>query len=165
MTTNLDLAKVVAAHVQIGTVALRKATVASAINPAAPPTELTLTQSHRATYKREGTSARLEVALDFHFLAVEERASESAVEAIKLEATYVLLYVVPEGQEYPDECLSAFAWLNGSYNVWPYWRELVQTVAGRVGLGSITIPVYRPKVVKLPAEKQLELAEGKPVEA
>ncbi len=159
MTTNLDLARVVASHVQIEAIALRAATVRSGVNPMATPDTLTLSQSHRASYKREGSSPRLEVVLDFQFVAMEEAAGASPHEAVKLDATYAIYYALPEGQEYPAESLKAFAWLNGAYNAWPYWRELVQTVTGRVGLGSISIPVYRPQVVTV-QDDQLQLPEG-----
>jgi preprotein translocase subunit SecB len=39
--------------------------------------------------------------------------------------------------------LDAFAMYNGLYNVWPYWREFVQSTSARMGMPPIVLPVYR----------------------
>jgi hypothetical protein len=38
---------------------------------------------------------------------------------------------------------SAFATINEVFNAWPCWREYVQNVVARMGLPSITVPVFR----------------------
>lgn len=153
MTTNLDLAKTVAMHVQLHGVALQKAAVASAVDTTRPPQELELQQSHRASYQRAESSPEwLEVYLDFDFRARDSQTAETPLDVVDLHATFVLRYSVPAEEEFSPEALAQFAWLNGSYNAWPYWRELVQTVTGRVGLSAITVPVYRPKVEKVPSQ-------------
>lgn len=149
MTTNLDLAKVVAIHVEILAVVLRRASTHASINPLQPPPEVAVNQSHRASYSRDGLAPKLEVELDFEFRAMDESKPESPVEVCKLQATFLLVYSLPEGREFPQESLEHFAWLNGTYNAWPYWRELVQSAAGRIGLAGVTIPVYRPAVKKI----------------
>lgn len=42
-----------------------------------------------------------------------------------------------------DECLSQFAQHNVPFNVWPYWREIVQSACSRMGLPRIVLPPHR----------------------
>lgn len=151
VTTNLELAKVVAKHVQIRSIALRSARVESEIDPLAPPKELQPSQGYRARYERLGEhNEQLRVVMEFEFHAQrlgEDEAPHDGV--VHLAATYVLDYSLPENLELSANALEQFAILNGAYNAWPYWRELVQTVTGRVGLVAITVPVYRPKVMNV----------------
>lgn len=147
MTTNLDLAKVVAQYVELQAVSLASASVNASIDPMSLPDDLKLRQGHRASYSRSGESGeRLLVVLEFDFHANDEKEGETAQEVVGLEAVFHLRYSLPPGTDCPAEALEQFAWLNGAYNAWPYWRELVQTVTGRVGLAAVTVPVFRPKV-------------------
>ncbi len=46
----------------------------------------------------------------------------------------------------PDElgpALEEFARFNVGYHVWPYWREYVQSLCGRMGIPPIPIPLYQ----------------------
>ena len=63
---------------------------------------------------------------------------------LKVQASLRAVYLLSKDvSEYPEDALRPFAELNGTYNMWPYWRELVQSVAQRVGLSSIVAPVFR----------------------
>lgn len=42
-----------------------------------------------------------------------------------------------------EASLGAFARINGIYNAWPYFREVVQSTVSRMGLPPLVIPVYR----------------------
>lgn len=156
MTTNLDLARIVATKVQLRSVALQAATVNAAVDQLSPPPSLAPAQAHRARYRRSGDGGeRLQVAMDFEFRAVANGESDpTEADAVNLTATYLLEYSLPPDLELPEPALEQFAWLNGAYNAWPYWRELVQTVTGRVGLVAITVPVYRPKI------REVDLGNG-----
>jgi preprotein translocase subunit SecB len=39
--------------------------------------------------------------------------------------------------------IKAFAKSNGMLNVWPYWREFVQSITSRAGLPPLTVPLFR----------------------
>jgi hypothetical protein len=68
----------------------------------------------------------------------DENESEMPV---SIKATFVLFYAVDSFDGIEDEHLKAFSGTNGVFNAWPYWRELVQNVTGRMGL---TIPIVVP---------------------
>jgi preprotein translocase subunit SecB len=56
--------------------------------------------------------------------------------------------------------------MNGIYNIWPYWREYVQTTTSRLGLPPLTLPVLTGESLQKlyqeeEKEKQDEHEEGK----
>lgn len=165
MTTNIELAKQVSKHVELLLVALRKAEIRTDFDPFDMPDGIGLQQQYRCSYDAsEHTShGRLSVYVDLSFAAREQTQDNEAHstgspdfseanlgrELVALDATFLLTYSISSEIELTPECLEQFANVNGPYNVWPYWRELVQTASGRVGLGGITVPVFRPVVFEL----------------
>lgn len=66
---------------------------------------------------------------------------------LQCSALYYLDYIFrveggPVGGE-RDRYFSAFANVNGLYNIWPYYRELVQSFSSRMGMPPVILPVYR----------------------
>lgn len=82
---------------------------------------------------------------------------------VDLTATFLATYRLEDASSYPQDALHHFADLNGTLNVWPYWRELVQSFAGRAGLPGVVVPVYRPRVKQIPEQEQLQIPEGSKV--
>jgi hypothetical protein len=157
VTTNLDRAQLVSKSVQLQAIALKDAKVSSNLNIVDPTPELTLSQNYRASaLVFEGTDDALMVFVELRFEA-RKKDEEPAAPIVELMATYTLAYRLPNARALPHDALQHFAELNGAYNVWPYWRELVQTVCGRVGIGSIVIPVFRPPVRELHPEEEEQL--------
>lgn len=148
VTTNIELAKKVAKHVELLTVALRRADLTADFDPLELPPELSLSQGYRAGFEPDNHSetGRIAVSVDFKFSAKHEDTDD----VLNLDATFLLVYSVDKSVSWDPVCLEHFANINGPYNVWPYWRELVQSVTGRVGLASVTVPVFRP------AERQVD---------
>lgn len=73
---------------------------------------------------------------------------------VSIMATFELTYLVPKETKVTQEQLNDFARLNGMYNVWPYWREFVQSMVTRMNLPPLVLPLFRVK----DAVKQLEEA-------
>jgi preprotein translocase subunit SecB len=61
----------------------------------------------------------------------------------EIEGTFVAFYSLESIENFTDENLQAFAQVNGVFNVWPYWRELAQSMVSRMGLPPFTVPVFR----------------------
>lgn len=144
MPTNIERAGMVARQVELLSVSLQQAVVHSNVDPLDPPEQLQLRQGYQAHYElsdKRPDQLHVSVALDF---SAADSAEEAAEEHAALSATFRLVYALNDASEQPPDALQHFAELNGVYNVWPYWRELVQTVSGRIGLASIVIPVFRP---------------------
>jgi hypothetical protein len=143
VTTNIELAKEIARYVQLEMVLLRRADIVADFDPYEAPSEMELIQGYRCGYDAADhpETGRISISIDLKFAA--KRMDEGG-DAVTLEATFLLIYLIDKTKELNETCLEHFANVNGPYNAWPYWRELVQSATGRVGLGGITVPVFRP---------------------
>jgi hypothetical protein len=83
--------------------------------------------------------------------------SESGKPIINIDASFLLTYKVKDFDGLTKRGFGAFGDINGIYNAWPYWREFVQNTIGRMGLPTLTIPVFRIAGSKEspPASKQV----------
>jgi hypothetical protein len=146
----MERAGLIARQVELHSVSLSKADLVSHVDPLLSPEELQLRQSYRAHYELpKRHPEHLFVYVDLNFAAGVRTDEETGADQLVLDATYLLVYELKSAEEKPEDALQHFAELNGTYNVWPYWRELVQTVTGRVGLAAIVVPVFRPRSRKL----------------
>lgn len=62
---------------------------------------------------------------------------------VRIAAEFHLDYVLPEDVEATEEELDTFARVNGVFNAWPYFREVIQATLARMALPAVTIPVFR----------------------
>jgi preprotein translocase subunit SecB len=92
------------------------------------------------------------VTAKFHFEAFTESKTQKPV--IFIDATFLLAYKIENFEGLTQKGFEQFANLNGIYNAWPYWREFVQNTVTRMGLPSLTIPVYR--IVQPKTKKSIE---------
>lgn len=70
--------------------------------------------------------------------------SEGVEVVASIEALFLVSYSEKHSEAEPwleQECLVEFAKKNVPFNVWPYWRELVQTACSRMGLQRVVLPV------------------------
>jgi preprotein translocase subunit SecB len=63
--------------------------------------------------------------------------------AVRVEAIFQLLYDLPPSDDMTQLHFDAFGEINGLFNLWPFWRELVQNMTVRMGLPPLTLPVRR----------------------
>lgn len=146
MATNLELAGNVAKDVAIQSVSLADAIVQSSFDPLAMPAVVQVATANRASYDlKETDPPRLYVRTDFDS-KISAQVAEQSDTILRIRASFVLVYSLAPARVYSSKSLYHFAWLNGVYNAWPYWREFAQATAARCGLGAIVMPVYRPKV-------------------
>jgi len=73
---------------------------------------------------------------------------------VSIMATYELIYLLSKDMKVSQEELNDFARLNAMFNVWPYWREFVQSTITRMNLPPLVLPLFRIKE----AAKQVEQA-------
>lgn len=98
----------------------------------------------------------LDVRLDFNVSFGEKPG-------ISLLCSYIIEYGLdsPPPVDSRDALLSAFAKVNGAYNVWPYLREIVQTTCSRMSVPSPVLPIFR---VVRPKGKGIRADVTKPAE-
>jgi hypothetical protein len=92
------------------------------------------------SYAEDTEAKQLNVMISFVLKTARSDENESEM-PVSIKATFVLFYAVDSFDGIEDEHLKAFSGMNGVFNAWPYWRELVQNVTGRMGL---TIPIVVP---------------------
>ena len=74
-------------------------------------------------------------------LSVNASLAVSAGDFVRITAEFVVDYTVDKTIPFNNEAASAFGRMNGIHNVWPYWREYVQSISVRLGLPPITLPL------------------------
>lgn len=147
MTTNLDRASLVSRNVAIESVNLTHTEMKTSFDPLEAPEIARLTQRFRCRF--ELSPARLDRVLVHVNLMLDGTGAEGAQEEqhlVGINATFLAVYRLQVARSYPSDALRHFAELNGTYNVWPYWRELVQTFAARAGMGGLVVPVFEPPI-------------------
>lgn len=63
--------------------------------------------------------------------------------AVEVEAVFLLTYSISDLKGLLQSHYESFAQTNGVYNAWPYWREYLQNAITRMGLPTLTVPVFR----------------------
>lgn len=80
----------------------------------------------------------------------DDETGDEAQEQLEIVGVFLLSYRIreerqPQLLEEPIEVaasdLTSFAHFNATFNAWPYWREFVQSITGRMGLPVVTIPI------------------------
>lgn len=111
---------------------------------------------HSTEVQADKENGYIVVIAKFHFEAFIETKSQEPV--IVIDASFLLAYKIENFEGLTQDAFEQFANLNGIYNAWPYWREFVQNTIVRMGLPSLTIPVFRvvkpPKVIKRKVTKK-----------
>jgi preprotein translocase subunit SecB len=60
-----------------------------------------------------------------------------------VEATFELEYEVKGGEPIEPRDVEHFAFANGTFQAWPYWREYAQSATSRMGVPPLVIGVYK----------------------
>lgn len=91
----------------------------------------------------------IRILADFKIEAVDDSNTEESnlhpnkKTGFSINASFILLYCLPIDTGFSIDDLNMFANVNGIFNCWPYWRELVQSLTTRMGLTSLTIPLLK----------------------
>lgn len=137
--SKLALASAVASRVEMVDLHQCSASYTRIDDLSSNPTEL-LSKTHTITKQRIDN---LQIEVTVHCSVRAETAEQK--EFINIESRFAVTYKVPSFEELTEEHIDAFGEVNGTYNVWPYWREFVQNATMRMGLTPLTLPVYRPR--------------------
>ncbi|MDE2873838.1 MAG: hypothetical protein OXU69_09890 [Gemmatimonadota bacterium] len=160
MPTNVERASLVSRHVQIESATLIDTRMKSTLHTIDQPATFRLGNWFRCRHELSPSDHdRLLVYVELKFEASPEGETDSGIAVVDLNATFLATYRLASASAFPEDALHHFADLNGTLNVWPYWRELVQSFAGRAGLPGVVVPVFRPRVKRIPEQKELEMPE------
>lgn len=94
--------------------------------------------SFRSTTRQDLEEKKIVVRAHFDVCSEAEAGREKL---LHIEATFCAVYNVDSTEGFEQENLDAFGRMNGIYNLWPYWREYVQSTTVRLGLPPLTLQV------------------------
>jgi preprotein translocase subunit SecB len=141
-TNPFELAAVVSDRVQISDVRILKSSTEFSTIRDIDDLDLVLTSKVRVEHSVNEDKTQIMVRPSFSLRGTS--SAELGTETLlSISCQFLLVYDVTTVADIPDANLQAFAQLNGVYNSWPYWREYVQNMVGRMGLPRLVIPVFR----------------------
>lgn len=156
MPTNLERASLVSRSVEIESVNLASVAMNTDLDEETASALLRLSQRYRGRYELPAPdSNKVFVHVDFRFEAHTADDGEPDRRVADIEAEFLVIYRTKATSVFPADALRHFAGLNGTYNAWPYWRELVQSLTARAGMSGVTVPVFKPRVRKVEVQESL----------
>ena len=110
--------------------------------PAAGPPKPTpeLRQSITVNSSRTTQPPAIVVQISFSLVGADAEKREG----LHVEATFGLMYLTRSVEPIAPEVLAEFSQTVGVQNVWPYWREFVQSMTARMGLPPLRMPLLNP---------------------
>ncbi|HBL6925836.1 TPA: hypothetical protein LSH87_003745 [Citrobacter koseri] len=93
-----------------------------------------------ANDKKQFYSFRYDVGARLISPEAPDESSDEDESILTIEACFEAIYIAKK--ELSEEELEAFGTNNVGYNVWPYWREYLQSTCTRLGVNPIRIPFY-----------------------
>lgn len=91
----------------------------------------------RSSRPREGT-----LYCGVRFEANAQQRSDNCFR-VNIFAEYSLIYEIPADLFLSDTTAAFFARRNAVFNAWPFFRELMHSTAGRMGIPPLLLPVFR----------------------
>jgi hypothetical protein len=147
--SQVALAMDVSARVQIRAITLLTTTAKRPPLAAKLPTNIELIIDVQHDFNEQKQEVGVRVCCGLLGREPDQKHNDPTLE---IRAEYWLLYSLSNTEGLREENFRAFADLNGVYNVWPYWREYVQSTVARMGMPPLPIPVFRPLDLR-PSEK------------
>lgn len=140
----MDLAIPVSDRVQIRDVRLIQCNsrVESSAFAAPHPPRFQASYKHEASTQAAPDCTQIAVVARFHFSAIREGEKPGAP-CIDIDASFLVTYVAEGLTGVGPENFNSFGALNGVFNAWPYWRELLHSLISRMGLPAFVLPVMR----------------------
>jgi preprotein translocase subunit SecB len=131
-----DEARKLIACAQLQSIRFVKFTLSLALQEDSSAEEVELSTSSKSTGKISATGMTL-----IFDLRVRGKSRERNV--IDISGRVEAIYDLPDSEPPTEPQMNAFAKTNGMLNVWPYWREYVQSATLRAGLPPLTLPLFR----------------------
>jgi hypothetical protein len=107
------------------------------------PCPAVATVGHGCKAARHAEQGQIHVEANFHFELRDQNLGAQADPMVLIRAVFTLSYHVSNLENISDDEINAFGTTSGSVSSWPYWRELLSSTMGRMGLPPMTLPSYR----------------------
>ncbi len=84
-----------------------------------------------------------EVVAVLRFRLQASNLKDRSLQSFHIVAEFHAHYSLDKTVKASAAALDRFAATNGVFNLWPYWREFVQSMSTRMGLPPLTVPSFR----------------------
>ncbi len=102
------------------------------------PIEFKVSHAEKSEVKRE----EIRTFITFRLTgSVAERAGRAKV--VESTCIFAADYRAPRGSKFSPLDVRAFTSTNALMNMWPYWREYIQSMAARANLPFVTVPLLQ----------------------
>lgn len=121
-----------------------------------PPTPPDLGISIDSKFEDRKADQSLHVLVTFAVFPVDQEGRAADPAQFRVEATYRATYFYPPGYVIDKKDATDFSNRNAPFNLYPYWRELVHSVSGRMEIPFGPLPLYRvppPQAKKKPSSQ------------
>jgi hypothetical protein len=89
-----------------------------------------------------GFQAKVSLCLVLH------SSDDERKELVRFDSEYILVYKLTAEKKPSTNDIEVFCSMNAVYNVWPYWREFVHTMANKMDLPIPIMPLLKFKPLK-----------------
>jgi hypothetical protein len=89
------------------------------------------------------------ITLNFSLKVSSEQGQNLENPLLEITACYVILYDLDSIEGVNDDKLMTFGKVRGMIVAWPYWREFVHSMTGRLSIPPVVLPSY-------PVDEQIE---------
>ena len=90
--------------------------------------------------------SKIVVDVGYKLAATYKQGEPVTGECLWAVVTFRVTYSLSSFAELSEPQFKAFAYMNGIYNTWPFWRELLHSMLSRMGLPTLMLLVYSPEV-------------------
>ncbi len=74
---------------------------------------------------------------------VISRVERDAGAIVSIEADYLVTYALDHAGDYIEQAVRLFAEKNGVFNSWPFFRDLAHSLATKMGMPPIVVPLLK----------------------
>ncbi|MBN2022083.1 MAG: hypothetical protein JW809_04755 [Pirellulales bacterium] len=148
--SKLAKAAVVSARIHLSSIRLIETAAHSDIRDGEFPTQMTVDVGTTTSHDEASHAVKVFVRLGVSGRYGDDTSVELVKPPLQINATYLVEYKLDYADGLTPENFDAFGELNGMHNCWPYCREYVQSIVGRMGLPPMVLPVFRPITMKSP---------------
>ncbi|NLF07408.1 MAG: hypothetical protein GX594_05435 [Pirellulaceae bacterium] len=135
----MELALALTPRVQIQDIRLENSTIRSKLSCGVPAMRVEYAMNAGGTVDHDTKELLIHASL--MVCAKIDSELKPAEELFYIAAELILRYSLDATDGFDEEHINAFGRLNGIHNVWPYWREYVQSTTVRLGLPPLTLPL------------------------
>ena len=83
-------------------------------------------------------------------------ADDNEKVVVNISGEYILTYDLKDKKGLTTDDIKTFCGMNSPYNIWPFWREFVQTMSNKMDIPVLVMPLlkFRPLPTKKKTKKK-----------